>query len=58
LLVALGSIRTLPDALSLVGGVLVLALVGEAVRRVRLERVTPAERMAPQHSLVKAALRR
>jgi hypothetical protein len=58
LLVALGSIQTPVDALNLALGVLVLAVVGEFARRVRLDRVAPAERMAPARSQARLALRR
>jgi HPP family len=58
LLVSLGSIATLVDALNLVAGVVIIAIVGELVRRARLGRTAPAERMAPNLSIVRQALRR
>jgi hypothetical protein len=58
LLVALGSIATALDALNLIVGVLILALAGELLRRVRLERTAPSERMAPRASQARLALRR
>jgi hypothetical protein len=58
LLVALGSLTTSEDAANLVLGVVLLALLGEVVRRVRLERVAPAARTAPSGSFVHRWLRR
>jgi hypothetical protein len=58
LLVALGSIATLSDALNLAAAVLILAVIGELARRVRLGRVTPAERMSGPNSEARLALRR
>jgi hypothetical protein len=57
LLVALGSIGTLERALWVVAGAAAIAVMGEAVRRIRLERATPAERMAPARSVANARLR-
>lgn len=57
LLVALGSIATLMDALNLTIGVLVITAAAIAMRDVRLHRVTPGERMAPRNSLVRKFLR-
>ena len=57
LLVALGAVATADKALSLFAGVVVVAVAGEVLRRVRLERRSPAERMAPQHSLAWSRLR-
>jgi hypothetical protein len=57
LLVALGSVATLDRSLALVAGVAVVALLGELIRRVRLERVTPAERRAPRSSAARRWLR-
>ncbi len=51
LLVALGAAATADKALSLFAGVVVIAVAGEVLRRVRLERRSPAERMAPRRSL-------
>lgn len=58
LLVALGAIATLEDAANLLAGVVILTVAGELLRRVRLERVAPAERMAPAQSQARFALRR
>jgi hypothetical protein len=58
LLVALGSIATLTDALNLMLGVVLIAVAGELLRRIRLERTTPAERMGPRSSQARLALRR
>jgi CBS-domain-containing membrane protein len=57
LLVSLGSISTPVDALNLIAGVLVIAVLAELVREVRLQRLTPGERMAPRNSLVRRFLR-
>jgi len=57
LLVALGSLRTVDDALNLMAGVLVIAVVGALLRDVRIHRVTPGERMAPSDSQVRRFLR-
>lgn len=51
LLVSLGAVATAEKALSLFAGVVVVAVAGELLRRVRLERRSPAERMAPRRSL-------
>jgi hypothetical protein len=57
LIVALGSVATLDRALALMAGVAVIALLGELVRRVRLERRTPSERRAPPSSSARRFLR-
>jgi hypothetical protein len=58
LLVALGASATLDKALAIAAGVIVVALGGELLRRVRLERRAPAERMAPRPSIASERLRR
>ena len=58
LLVSLGSLRTLDDAANLAIGVVILAIAGAVLRDVRTQRETPAERMAPEGSLVARFLRR
>jgi HPP family len=58
LLVALGGVDTADKAVNLMAGVLAIALVGEVLRRVRLERRSPAERMAPRWSVARQRLRR
>jgi hypothetical protein len=57
LLVALGATATADKVLSLLAGVVVVAIAGELLRRVRLERRSPAERMAPRRSMAWASLR-
>jgi hypothetical protein len=57
LLVALGSIATLEDALNLMIGVLIITAAAVLLRDVRLHRVTPGERMAPRDSIVRRFLR-
>lgn len=57
LLVALGSVSTLDQAGALVAGVAIIALFGELIRRIRLERVAPAERLAPRDSIARLRLR-
>jgi hypothetical protein len=57
LLVALGSVATLDLSLALMAGVAIVALSGEIVRRLRLERVTPSERRAPTMSAARRWLR-
>jgi hypothetical protein len=57
LLVALGATATLDKALNIVAGVIIVAFAGEILRRVRLERRAPAERMAPPKSLAWMRLR-
>jgi hypothetical protein len=57
LLVSLGGIRTMEDVLHLAVGVVLVAIAGELLRRVRLERMTPAERKAPEGGLIDAWLR-
>ena len=57
LLVALGAAATAEKALNLFAGVVLIAIAGELLRRVRLERRTPSERMAPRGSMAWARLR-
>jgi hypothetical protein len=57
LLVALGSIATLQQALIVLAGVVVTAAIGEVLRELRGQRVTPGERMAPSHSVLRQRLR-
>ncbi|MFL5776452.1 MAG: HPP family protein [Chloroflexota bacterium] len=57
LLVALGTVATLDSSLALIAGVALVALLGEVVRRLRLERVTPSERRAPAWSTARRWLR-
>ena len=57
LLVALGSIATLESALVVMGGVLIVAAVGELLRRLRMERAAPGERMGPGDSVLARRLR-
>ncbi|MFL5686025.1 MAG: HPP family protein [Chloroflexota bacterium] len=57
LLVALGSIAKPEQVLATIVGVLIVAVAGEAVRRYRLDRPTPAERMAPPSSAARVKLR-
>jgi hypothetical protein len=57
LLVALGSISRPDQVLATIVGVLIVAVAGELVRRYRLDRPTPAERMAPPASLARTKLR-
>lgn len=56
LLVALGATATADKAVSLFAGVVVVAVAGELLRRVRLERRSPSERMAPRRSIAWARL--
>jgi hypothetical protein len=58
LLVSLGSLRTIEDAMNLMLGVVVITVAAALIRDVRTRRVTPAERMAPADSLVARFLRR
>ncbi|HET7030315.1 MAG TPA: HPP family protein [Candidatus Limnocylindrales bacterium] len=58
LLVALGASATWDKAFAIVAGAVLLAIAGELIRRVRLERRTPAERMAPRPSIASMRLRR
>jgi hypothetical protein len=58
LLVALGSIATLDKALWIVAGAALIAILGEGVRLVRLERRVPAERRASAGSMIGTRLRR
>ena len=57
LLVALGSVATLDRAIAVAAGVLLLAAGGELLRRMRLERIAPAERLAPTDSVARLRLR-
>jgi hypothetical protein len=57
LLVALGSIATLEQALIVMAGVVILAGVGELFRELRRERTAPGERMAPRGSVLAERLR-
>jgi hypothetical protein len=57
LLVALGSIATLPQALIVLAGVAVTAGIGEILREIRRQRVAPGERMAPRQSVLRQRLR-
>jgi len=57
LLVALGSVATLDQSLSILAGVVIVAVLGEGIRRLRLERETPAERRAPAWSAARRRLR-
>lgn len=57
LLVALGSIKTIEDVISLFIGVAILTLLGELLRRTRLQRNAPAERDAPADSIASRRLR-
>ena len=57
LLVALGATATADKALNLFAGVVLIAIAGELLRRVRLERRAPAERMAPRSSTARERLR-
>ena len=57
LLVALGAIAKPEQILATMVGVLIVAVAGEAVRRYRLDRPTPAERMAPPASAARVKLR-
>ena len=58
LLVALGSIATLDKARWVVAGAAIIAILGEGVRVVRLDRRVPAERRAPADSVIATRLRR
>ena len=53
LLVALGSVATVDRSLALIAGVAVVALLGEVIRRIRLERMAPAERRGPRDSVAR-----
>jgi HPP family len=57
LLVALGAIAKPEQILATMVGVLIVAVAGEAVRRYRLDRPTPAERMASPASAARVKLR-
>jgi hypothetical protein len=56
LLVALGSIATLEQALIVLAGVVITAGAGEIFRELRRRRVTPGERMAPRGSPLRERL--
>jgi hypothetical protein len=58
LLVALGGIATIDQSLALMAGVVVVTVLGEGLRRVRMHRVAPAERFAPRDSFVGRLLHR
>jgi len=58
LLVALGASATYDKAFAIVAGAVIVAIVGELLRRLRLERRTPSERMAPRPSIASIRLRR
>jgi len=58
LLVSLGSLRTIEDAVNLTFGVIVITIAGAILREVRTSREAPAERMAPPDSLVRRFLDR
>jgi hypothetical protein len=57
LLVALGAISTASQILATIVGVLIVAVAGEFIRRYRLDRPAPAERMAPPTSIARSKLR-
>jgi CBS-domain-containing membrane protein len=57
LLVALGSIASLQQALVVMAGVFITAGVGEVLRAVRRQRIAPGERMAPRRSNLGLRLR-
>ena len=57
LLVALGAIATLQQALVVMAGVALTVAVGEILRQARRERITPGERMAPRRSVLGERLR-
>ena len=57
LLVALGSIATLRDALVVMAGVAITAGIGEILRELRRERLAPGERMAARRSALARRLR-
>ena len=57
LLVALGAVSSLNQALIVMAGVLVTAALGELLRIVRLQRLTPGERQAPTPSILQQRLR-
>jgi hypothetical protein len=57
LLVALGAISTASQILATIVGVLIVAVAGEFIRRYRLDRPAPAERMAPPASIARSKLR-
>ncbi len=58
LLVALGGIQTADQALALMAGVVVITVVGEGLRGIRMHRLAPAERLAPRDSIVGRLLHR
>jgi hypothetical protein len=57
LLVALGALSEPPQILATIAGVIIVAIAGELLRRVRLQRRAPAERMAPRASVARLKLR-
>ena len=57
LLVALGAISGPSQILATIVGVLIVAVAGEIVRRYRLDRHVPAERLAPRASVARSKLR-
>jgi hypothetical protein len=57
LLVALGSIATLREALIVMAAVVITAGVGEVLRELRRRREALAERMAPRQSVLRQRLR-
>jgi hypothetical protein len=57
LLVALGVISTPPQIMATIVGVFLVTIAGELLRRLRLERRTPAERRAPAASVARLRLR-
>ena len=57
LLVALGSIATLRDALIVMAGIVLTAGIGEVMRELRRRRAAPGERMAPKRSILGQRLR-
>jgi CBS-domain-containing membrane protein len=58
LLVALGASATSDRAFAILAGAVIVGIVGELLRRLRLERRTPSERMAPRPSIASMRLRR
>ena len=57
LLVALGSVATFRDALVVMAGVAITAILGELLRTLRRQRFAPGERMAPPGSTLTERLR-
>ena len=58
LLVALGGIATLEQAIPVVAGVAAITIAGEAFRQARSRRVTPSERFAPPDSVAARLIHR